>query len=136
MANPVESSGEVYLYDYVEKLPTNIGADDFADAGLMAGWPNSWLPITMMAPLWNRTGYTTRGLRGDVIYAWEDFLDSIDATSGTGAFDWAWWAKNTIENYAYTYYDDDIVVKVDTPTTAMISIMSLPAMLTFTTLLS
>ncbi|HIR60957.1 MAG TPA: hypothetical protein IAB37_05210, partial [Candidatus Faecivivens stercoravium] len=32
MANPVESSGEVYLYDYVEKLPTNIGADDFADA--------------------------------------------------------------------------------------------------------
>ena len=115
MANPVESSGEVYLYDYVEKLPTNIGADDFADA-----WADGELAKFMAAHHYDGTtlepelGYTTRGLRGDVIYAWEDFLDSIDATSGTGAFDWAWWAKNTIENYAYTYYDDDIVVKVDT----------------------
>ena len=115
MANPVESSGEVYLYDYVENLPTNIGADDFADA-----WADGRLAKFMDDHNYNGStlepelGYTTRGLRGDVIYAWEDFLDSIDATSGTGAFDWAWWAKNTIENYAYTYYDDDIVVKVDT----------------------
>ncbi len=114
MAVPVEAEGGLYLYDFAD-LP--ITDDDFIEA-----WEKGTLTSVLSraedgdsygsyAP---ETGvYNVSDIRADVIYAWEDFLESIDAVSGSGDFDWAWWAKRTIENYAYTYYDDDIVVEVD-----------------------
>ena len=114
MSTPVEAEGGLYLYDF-DDLP--LTDDDFVEA-----WEDGDIARELSRKENNATYgsyapetgvYKVSDIRADVIYAWEDFLESIDAVSGSGDFDWAWWAKRTIENYAYTYYDDDIVVKVD-----------------------
>ncbi len=59
---------------------------------------------------------TPTGLRGDVIDAWEDFLDEIGVREPVlSRRDYKVdWAERMINNYAYTYYDDDVIVEVDT----------------------
>ena len=114
MSTPVESSGVVYLYDYYGNLEDangdDIDVDDFADA-----WRDG-IPTLMKdteGTLQPELGYTTRGLRGEVIYNWIDFLDSLGIYNVDDEDEIADWAEQTIYNYAYTYYDDSIVVRVD-----------------------
>ena len=102
MANPVEASGEVYLYDYA--LPSRVSDDAFIEA-----WEDGTLDELMddtgLTSLEPELGYTTRGIRGDVIYAWEDFLDEI-GISDLSRDGLTRWARATLENYAFTYSDD------------------------------
>ncbi len=107
MANPVEASGEIYLYDYYENFPTRMSIDEFEEA-----WEDEAIPalfnrygITTLEP---EDGYTMANLRGNVIYAWEDFLDEIGisdlSTNGLTR-----WARATIENYTYQYSGDFVI---------------------------
>ena len=113
MSEPV-SNGVVYLYDYYYSVdyPASIDADDFAD-----GWADKTLGDMIAAAkkapegtIHPELGYTERGIRGDVIYNFENFLDSIGLYDTTVDYRVAW-AEQMIDNYDYLY-SDDVVLKV------------------------
>ena len=111
----VRSSGVVYLYDYYDNLPNTISAKDFTDA-----WADNAVAELMqdaekknngtIEPVTHSSVY---GIRRDVIDEWENFLDSLGIYKASTAT-LTTWAEETIENYAYTFYDlDDFPVTVD-----------------------
>ena len=113
MSEPV-SNDVVYLYDYYYSVdyPASIDADDFAD-----GWADKTLGDMIAAAkeapegtIHPELGYTERGIRGDVIYNFENFLDSIGLYDTTADYRVAW-AEQMIDNYDYLY-SDDVVLKV------------------------
>ncbi len=116
MNDPVASSGVVYLYDYAEKIP--VYADTFARA-----WANDTVVETM-----KNAGYTgtsiapedgmgsTYSIRRDVIDEFEAFLEDIGVRGYgivTGDAYLTTWAKDTIDNYAYQYYNESVVTGID-----------------------
>ncbi len=106
LANPVASTGVVYLYDYAANL-VNVTPDEFARA-----WGTDSLPTLMGATksLTYENGMgTTYSIRRDVIDEFEAFLEDIgvrDYGVITGDSYVTAWAKDTIDNYAYQYYND------------------------------
>ena len=112
-------NGVVYLYDYYydETYPARVDADTFAD-----GWADGSLAniikgnsTTTSGVIEAETGYSYRSVRGDVLDAWEDFLDDLGIADAS-AKEITAWAENIYENYVYTYYDATAVVDV-TPNT-------------------
>ena len=113
MNTPVESSGVVYLYDYYENLPASIDMDDFADAWGDESVANLMKEATdktygVINPY---TGYRGRGVRQDVMYEWEDFLDELGISDASNK-ELTLWAENLYKNYVYTYHDENVVVSV------------------------
>ena len=113
MNTPVESSGVVYLYDYYENLPASIDMDDFADAWGDESAANLLAKATgdENGTLNPYTGYRGRGVRQDVMYEWEDFLDELGISDASNR-ELTLWAENLYKNYVYTYHDENVVVSV------------------------
>ena len=109
----VYPSGVVYLYDYYNRLPSSIDADEFAEA-----WADNSIATLLRDngadnPVSPETGYRARGVRAEVMYEWEDFLDNLGISDASNA-GLTQWATQTIKNYAYTYYNADALnVTVD-----------------------
>ena len=112
MANPVQSSGEIYLYDYYGNLPNGVSADMFTSA-----WGNRTVGqlLTRYTGISNGTlapdsgRYGAKGVREEVVDAWEDFIDELGIADASAAHKTAW-AEDTVENYLYQYYDANVVV--------------------------
>ena len=110
MANPVQATGEVYLYDYYGNLPNGVSADMFNTAWgekkaaqLMAKYTNQ-----NAGTLTHDIGRYGRGIREEVVDAWEDFIDELGIADASATRKTAW-AKDTLENYLYQYYDANYV---------------------------
>ena len=112
----VYPSGVVYLYDYYDSpdFPTTIDADEFAEnwakgtvAELLSKANNNDVSGTI-APV---TSYRGRGVREEVMYEWEDFLDELGISDASNA-GLTRWAEDILENYAYTYYNADVIADI------------------------
>ena len=114
LANPVSASGVVYLYDYADNLP--VYADTFARA-----WANDKVVETMNDAGYDKTyiapenGYgSTYSIRRDVIDEFEAFIEDLGIREYREDTDYLTaWAKDTIDNYAYQYYNDSVVTSID-----------------------
>ena len=115
LENPVVSSGVVYLYDYYydETFP-ELTQREFAQ-----GWGDNTLVDTVVTnkndsyTIFPETGNGYKSIRGDIMLAWEDFLDELgilDYRNNTTHL--SAWAEDTIDNYAYTYQDSSIITDV------------------------
>ncbi len=108
---PVQN-GVVYLYDYYNSgsYPTWMSADEFSD-----GWADADLATRLggSGEIWPEEGYSYRYIRGDVLDAWEDFLDDLGISDPSMTNEQlTLWAENTYENYLYTYYDANAITDV------------------------
>ena len=112
----VYPSGVVYLYDYYDNIPSTIDADEFAEA-----WADGTVAKLLSKANDNKsngtispvTSYRGRGVREEVMYEWEDFLDELGISDASNA-GLTRWAEDILENYAYTYYNADVInVTVD-----------------------
>ena len=109
MAEPVETDGTVYLYDYYNNLPNSLDMDDVAYA-----WAHDNLAEVLSkankdatsGQIDPDTGYRSKGIREDVMYAWEDFLDNLGISDASNKGLTAW-AEATLQNYIYKYNDSD-----------------------------
>ena len=112
MANPVQPSGEVYLYDYYGELPNGISADTFEYAynnkriGQLLSSYNNDASKGVLNPDAGR--YGAKGVRVEVVDAWENFLDDLGIADASTPYLTAW-AKDTLENYLYQYYDANVI---------------------------
>lgn len=112
MANPVQATGEVYLYDYYGNLPNGISADMFTSAWgngtaaqLMSKYNNNAVSGTLTHDIGR---YGAKGVREQVVDAWENFIDELGIADASATRKTAW-AKDTLENYLYQYYDANYV---------------------------
>src|SRR5699024_7047418 len=82
-------NGVVYLYDYYydKSYPASVDADEFAD-----DWADGTLADTLEATttdkdgkgvIYPESGYSYRSVRGEVLDAWEDFLDDLGIADPT-----------------------------------------------------
>ncbi len=117
MANPVVPNGVIYLYDYAANL--DVSADAFARA-----WANDTVVSLMKGHGTHvdpEDGFGSNySIRRDVIDEFEAFLEDI------GVRDYYYnysddeleahltaWAKDTINNYAWQYYNESVVTGID-----------------------
>ena len=112
-------NGVVYLYDYYydNSYPASVDADEFAD-----GWADGTLADTLDATttdkdgkgvIYPESGYSYRSVRGEVLDAWEDFLDNLGIADPNMEDDeLTMWAEDTYDNYLYTYWDANVVTEV------------------------
>ena len=111
LANPVQASGEVYLYDYYNELPNRVSVDSFTTAWNRdeAGKLLAWATGNAYGDLNPDSGrYSAKGVRAEVVDEWENFLDDLGIADATSAHLTAW-GKRTVENYLYQYYDAQYV---------------------------
>ena len=112
-------NGVVYLYDYYydNSYPASVDADEFAD-----GWADGTLADTLSkaytpnsptGTINPESGYSYRSVRGEVLDAWEDFLDNLGIADPNMEDDeLTMWAEDTYDNYLYTYWDANVVTEV------------------------
>ena len=111
----VYPSGVIYLYDYYDNIDSRLDADEIADAWADGEFAQLMYETTgkytdTITPV---TSYRGRGVREEVMYEWEDFLDELGISDASNA-GLTRWAEDILENYAYTYYNADVInVTVD-----------------------
>ena len=106
-------NGVVYLYDYYNSTsyPSWLSADDFEEA-----WGDGTLATVLggSGEIWPEDGYSYRYIRGDVLDAWEDFLDDLGISDPNMTNDeLTIWAEDTYSNYLYTYRDTNAITDVE-----------------------
>ena len=113
MSDPV-ANGVVYLYDYPDAL------DDVTVSQFARAWANESL-----VDLYNQTSGSISpelgmgsaySVRRDVLDEWEAFIEDElgirDYRNADSDYLTAW-AEDTINNFAYQYYNDDVITDID-----------------------